>query len=200
MNDQFIDVLLDLMPNAPKNEQTKKDFGNILRQTFEQHLPEAVERIWELPPIMLQGPSKGYAALLIEARNLFIAGYFYSCVAMCGIVGERLIKDTFRASILTYKAGTAIIPPEEAFEQFERVDVSGISRFLKKAGVLTEEGEKAAHKLSELRNGYAHARGKEPATDAVTAIKHLHELIESTVSVFKDFEITEKGLVKRSAI
>ena len=114
---EFMEVFLDVKPNTPKTNRTKEDFGNMLRQTFEQRLPDAVERIWELPPVILQKPPlEEYVGLLVEARELFIAGHFYSCVAMCGIVGERLVKDMLRGSVLIYKAGNATRPPNEAFD------------------------------------------------------------------------------------
>jgi hypothetical protein len=197
MSDQFMNVLLDVMPNMPRNEQTRESFGNILRQKFEQRLPDAVERIWELPPIILQRPEGEHARILLEARELFIAGHFYSCVAMCGIVGERLVKDMFRAAVLVYKAGNAIHPADEAFDQLERVEVNGIIRFLNKADLLGDDAKRAAIELGELRNSYAHARGREPQTDAIKAIKLLHTLVEGTVSIFKDFEITDRGLVRK---
>ncbi len=187
---------LDVMPNAPKDERTREDFGNILRQKFEQRLPEAVERIWELPPVILHDGE--YVSLLFEARDLFVDGYFYSCVAMCGIVGERLIKDLLRASVLIHKAGIATRPSDEASNQLERVDISSISRFLNKAQLLDDAAHKAARDLGELRNDYAHARGKDPHKDAKKAIDLLHTLVEGTVSVFKDFEPTDKGFAPKA--
>jgi hypothetical protein len=194
-----MEVFVDVTPNTPKTERTREDFGHILRQKFEQRLPEAVERIWELPPVILQKPFEEYVSLLVEARELFIAGHFYSCVAMCGIVGERLLKDMLRSSVLIAKGGNATCPPDEAFDQLERVEVSGISRFLNKAALLEDGAQKVAQGLGELRNTYAHARGTDPHTDAIKAIKLLHTLVEGTVSVFRDFEITDKGLARKSA-
>ena len=93
---KFMDVFLDLLPNQPKTDQTRESFRQILRQRFEGRLTDAVERVWELPPMILK-PHGEYLALLLEAREIYLAGHFYSCVAMCGIVGERLVKDMFRA-------------------------------------------------------------------------------------------------------
>ncbi len=39
-----------------------------------------------------------YLELLTEARELYRSGHFYSCVAMSGIVAERLVKDLLRQS------------------------------------------------------------------------------------------------------
>jgi hypothetical protein len=194
------EVFLDLLPNQPKNNQNRESFRELLRQKFEQRLPDAVERIWELPPIILTKRNEEYLSLLLEARQLHIEGYFYSCVAMCGIVGERLVKDVFRASVLVQKNGHPQSPPEVAFDQFERVDVNGMVRFLKESDLLSVEAAKAASDLGELRNQYAHARGKKPDGDALEAIKLLHVLVKGTVSVFKDFEIRDGALVRKADV
>lgn len=200
MSDQFMEVYLDLLPNQPKNDQSRDNLGEMLRNRFEQRLPDAVERVWELPPIILRGASEEYVGLLKEARDLFVAGYFYSCVAMCGIVGERLVKDLLRSSVLINKDGNPARPSGAAFDQFERADLGGIIRFLKEAELMGADTYKATENLVQLRNKYAHARGREPGTDAIAAIKMLHTLVEGTVSVFKDFEIKEGKFVPKTAV
>ena len=193
---QLMDVFLDQLPNQPKNHETREYFAELLRNRSESRVPNAVERMWELPSIVLK-LSGEHLSLLLEARELFLWGHFYSCVAMCGIVGERLVKDVMRASVLVEREGQAHRPKDVAFDQLERVEVSGIVRFLKDAELLSDEAAKASGKLGDLRNGYAHARGKDPEKDAIEAIKQLHTLVESTVSVFKDFEIRNGALVRK---
>ncbi len=194
---QTMNLFLDLLPNQPKNDQGRENFRGMLRERFEARLAESVERIWDLPPIILRAPTGDYFVLLLEARELFVAGYFYSCVAMCGIVGERLVKDVLRASVLVEKEGQGKRPREAAFDQLERVETSALTRFLKEAALLSEESARAADKLGQLRNGYAHARGKDSPKDAIEAIKLLHVLIEGTVSVFKDFDIKDGVFVRK---
>src|SRR5262245_13554111 len=93
------EVYVDLLMNQPKNEINRKNVANLFRQQFERGLEESVDRYWDLPQLILE-PKAEYLELLLEARDLYIGGRFYSCVAMCGIVNERLIKDTLRASVL----------------------------------------------------------------------------------------------------
>jgi hypothetical protein len=162
-------------------------------------LSDAVERIWELPQVILKNANDEYVRLFVEARELFVMGYFYSCVAMCGIVGEKLVKDLLRSTVVLAADGLAGRPSEDAFDQLERVDASAIMRFLNKAQVLGDEAAKAANSLIELRNKYAHARGKEPQADALESIKKLHILVEGTVSVLKSYEIVEGKLVLRAS-
>jgi len=188
-------VYIDLLSNQPKNEHTREQARQSLQNRFGLRLTDAVERLWDLPPVILQRPNDEYVSLLVEARELFTMGYFYSCVAMCGIVGEKLVKDMLRESTLVSIDGTAERPSEEAFDQFERADVSAIVRFLNKAKLLTDEAKKAAEDLVGLRNQYAHARGKNPQRDALEAIKNLHVLLEGTVSILKDYQIVDGKFV-----
>lgn len=195
-----MEVFLDLLPNQPKNDQARENFRQMLRERFEERLPASVERIWELPPIILQQPKNDYVGLLLEAREPFVAGYFYSCVAMCGIVGERLVKDVLRAAVLVEREGRAVQPAQSAFDQLERVEINGLVRFSKEAQLLNDEAGKAADKLSQLRNSYAHARGKDSPKDAIEAIRLLHVLVEGTVSVFKDFDIKDGAFVRKGKL
>ena len=72
--------------------------------------------------------------------------------------------------------------------------------FLEKASVLDDASTKAARKLSDLRNAYAHARGSNPQKDAISAIKHLHQVVEGTISVFKEYELKDGAFVKKNAV
>ena len=166
---------------GPDNEQTREEIRQDLCRRFEKKLPETVERIWKLPNIALKYPVRIYIELLLEGRDLFLDGYFYSCVAMCGIAGERIIKDELRASVLIKKGDQTQSSDSIAFDQFERVDISSIARFLSKAEILSDEAAKAVNDLIQLRNSYAHARGEKPEEDAIKAIEWLHTLVEGTV-------------------
>lgn len=193
---QHIDLFLDLLSNQPKDDKTRREFARLLRERCEEGLEAAVERIWDLPSMVVR-PEGEYLALLIEARELYVKGHFYSCVAMCGIVGERLTKDAMRASVLVQKDRSPQAPLATAFDQLERVEVSALVRFLGEVGILSQEAAQAARDLGELRNRYAHARGRQPQPDALDAIKLLHVIVEDTVSVFKHFEIKDGVFVPK---
>jgi hypothetical protein len=180
---------MDNRSKSPRTDKQRKKFQVELTREFEMKLPAMIERIWELPCLNIKSVSEQYADLLIEARALFENGYFYSCVAMCGIVGERLIKDVLRNSVFIEKDGDNQRPSDSAFDQLERVEVSGIVKFLKEAGLLSKDAATAARKLGQLRNDYAHSRGKNPETDAIEAVKYLHAIVEDTVSIFKGFDL-----------
>jgi hypothetical protein len=198
--DQFLaSVFVDLSSRRPKTEETYAEFRQLLQTQFTLKLPSVLERIWELPPVILKRSNDEYVGLLEEARELFKMGYFYACVAMCGIVGERLVKDLLRSSLFVAYETQLKPPPEDAFDQLERVDVSALVRFFNKAQLLGDDARKAAEDLIVLRNRYAHARGEGSQTDALEAIAKLHLLLEGTVSMLKDHEIVEGRFVPRAA-
>ncbi len=190
------ELYIDFLPNHPQNDATRERFRELLSRAFTGRLAESVERIWDLPQlaVLIQAD---YLRLLVESRDLYIEGHFYPCVAMCGIVAERLVKDTLRLSVCLRRGNVATIPPETAFDQLERVEVRGIINFLKEGDLLSEEAAKAAISLGELRNAYAHARGRSQQSDALKAILFLHSLVEGTVSVFKDHEIQDGAFVPK---
>ena len=126
-------------------------------------------------------------------------GYSYACVAMCGIVGERLVKDALRASVFVEKDGQVQRPNELAFDQFERIEVNGIVLFLKGAKLLGSEACKTAVQLGKLRTAYVHAPGIQPKRDALKAIQLLHTPVEDTVSMFRNFEIKDGVFVRKPA-
>jgi hypothetical protein len=192
-------VYVDFSANRPKTEQAKDEFREQLQIRFDKNLPDAVDRMFELPPLVLQTPDGEYLNLLLEARQLFVTGYFYSCVAMCGIVGERLVKDLLRASLLILRVAGPERPTDAAFDQLERVEISALLQFVGEAELLEDGPRTAAKKLLEMRNQYAHARGKNPFEDAKKAIGWLHALVEGTVSLLKDFEIKDGRFVPKTA-
>jgi hypothetical protein len=163
---------------------------------LEKRIDASVDRVWDLPAIIVKAEGE-YLNLLREARDLYLDGRFYSCVAMCGIVSERIIKDMLRASIWVEKDGQAERPESEAFDELEHAEAYRLARFFLKANLLSKEAFKAAQDLGTLRNKYAHARGGEPQSDALDAIKLLHKVIDGTVSVFKDHEIKDGKFVRK---
>lgn len=189
-------VYIDSLPEQARIPEEIESFRETLRLGLERELDGIICRYAEVPSIIVHDSGE-YLHLLIEARDLYFRGFFYSCVAMCGIVAERIVKDTLRSALHVQRGQDMHAPTDEAFDQLERVEISGLIRFIGTCGIVSTEVQKAAEKLGQLRNDYAHARGRKPKSDALKAIKLLHQIVEGTVSVFKDFKIYEGKLVPR---
>lgn len=187
-------LYIDFTPDHARTPELVDGVRDIYRKELEDQLPAIIERQKELPTLMLD-VSGEHVRLLIEARDLFCHAYFYSCVAMCGIVAERILKDTLRRHIFVATDDQISQPSEKAFDQLEHVDISSITKFLSESELIDPEAKSAAETISRLRNKYAHARGESPEADALKAIRHLHTLVAHTVSVLKHFTIKEGYLV-----
>lgn len=186
---------------TPNHAQEPFLAGSLREKIIAKNADEAdaiVSRIATLPVLMVYYPFGEYVPLLREAREIYTRGYFYSCVAMCGITAERLVKDILRGSVMVRSGpNSASSPSAPAFDQLERIDVSSLSRFLVRANLIDEATWKSLDALFQLRNTYAHARGKAAEADALKAIQHLHSVIDQTISVLKDHEIREGKLVPK---
>jgi hypothetical protein len=188
-NDDSRDVYIDAPAELAKTADNRAKVRQKLQENFSLRLTDAVERVWQLPTVVVHRSDAEYISLLDEARELFKMGYFYSCVAMCGIVGEKLIKDLLRTSIQVSRDGVPTIPSPKAFEELAKLNASSLVNFATETELISADTRKAALRLGELRNEYAHARGRNPQRDALEAIEKLHLVIDGTVSLL-NFEIT----------
>jgi hypothetical protein len=190
-----IDVYFDALPNwlsmdGPQKELTARQLIEGMHKRIDDGREAMLERFRKSKAFIVH--MGAHVPMLVEARELFVEGRYYPCVAMCGITAERIFLDLFEKT-LTARVGDKLV---EVNEPARRALVEhGIWRvvvFLREVGVIDQTTKKSAQKLIELRNEYAHAGGKNAETDAEKALQLLHEVIEGTVSVFKDY-IIKKG-------
>ncbi len=117
---------------------------------------------------------------------------------MSGIVAERLVKDLLRQRIMVLKdEEDPVKPTDAAFDKLERVDMSSLVGFCKETALIDPPTSKAVTSLYELRNKYAHGRGKDATEDSLKAIGLVHQLVEATVSIKSDFEFIDGRLRHR---
>jgi hypothetical protein len=95
----------DFRPNTAKRQLTEELPKGSTEQVvkspsaaLDEPTRDRLERLSQLPPLLMEdGP---YCGLIREARDVFVDGHFYACVAMCGISFER-----FRAGGLLRSEG-----------------------------------------------------------------------------------------------
>lgn len=156
------------------------NYGELEVDALERKLSAMYGRHGQLPSLLVRAGE--YVDLLVEARRLYEEGHFYSCVAMAGITGERILKDMFLASIRVVKGGKVEAPTtDEEVASLEGFEAEKIRRFLLKSGIMPEKSAQALQRLMELRNKYAHAGGREPSTDSQQALKLLMDVVDGTV-------------------
>jgi hypothetical protein len=136
------------------------------------------ERISQLPPLLIEvGP---YCRLLREARDVFVDGHLYACVAMCGISFERFQRDKAKPYGATRK------------HKMPRV-----RKILQENNVLKVETLELCNTMVKLRNDYAHGDGLKPEEDALKALKWMHSFIDNETNLMRDYVIVD-GILNRA--
>lgn len=178
---KYTSAFIDFIPNMRALPDGREQIAAVLRRRLEARIDASVDRYARLPPIAVSlGP---HAALLAEARELYVNGYLYSCVAQCGITAERTLKDLLARSLQAVKGGVLQPLPEASLEHLDHFEQARLARFLAACELITTDVRKAALDLATLRNSYAHGSGKDAEADAFKALGWLHVIIEGTVSL-----------------
>jgi hypothetical protein len=135
------------------------------------------KRLSQLPPLLIEvGP---YCKLLREARDVFVDGHFYACVAMCGISLERFQRDKAKPYGATRKH-----------------KIWQVRNMLQENRVLSPRTLTLCKSMADLRNEYAHGHGLEPKDDALKALTWMHSFIDNETNLMRDYIIVD-GVLSR---
>ena len=138
------------------------------------------ERLSQLPPLLIEdGP---YCGLIREARDVFVDGHFYACVAMCGISFERFQRDKAE--------------PYGATREHKMWQVRSI---LQKNKALSPGTFSLCKSMADLRNKYAHGHGLNPKEDALKSLEWMHSFIDNETNLMRDYVIAD-GILSRKPI
>jgi len=135
------------------------------------------ERLSQLTPLLIEvGP---YCELLREARDVFVDGHFYACVAMCGISFERFQRDKAKP-----------------YGAKRKNKIWQVRNMLKKNSVLSPGTLILCKNMADLRNDYAHGHGLKPKEDAIKALTWMHSFIDKETNLMRDYIIVD-GVLSR---
>ena len=174
----------DFRPNIAKwelkkllSKGTQEKVAELPSYTLDESPQDRLERLSQLQPLLMEnGP---YCRLMREARDVFVDGHFYSCVAMCGISLERFQRDKAK--------------PYGAKRKQKIDEVRGI---LQKNRVLSHESLSLCGSMAALRNKYVHGDGLNPEEDALKSLAWMHSFIDNETNLMKDFMIVN-GILHR---
>jgi hypothetical protein len=178
---------VDFRPNAAKldlndelskrsHERPAEVMSNPLSETSVAHHKN--ERLSQLPPLLIEdGP---YCRLMREARDVFVDGHFYACVAMCGISFERFQRDKAK--------------PYGAKRKHK---ISQVRSILRANRSLSSGTLDLCESMADLRNKYAHGNGLDSKEDALKSLKWMHSFIDNETNLMRDYVIVD-GILRRS--
>jgi hypothetical protein len=173
----------DFMPNDAKlriSNASFKDSQKRLTELPSGEMDDRSERLSQLPPLLIEAGR--YCELLREARNVFVDGHFYACVAMCGISFERFQRDKAK--------------PYGAKREHKMLQVRKI---LQENNVLSPKTLVLCESMADLRNEYAHGDGLKPKEDAIKALTWMHSFIDNETNLMRDYIIVNGVLSRKCA-
>jgi hypothetical protein len=186
VNGQTQAAYADFRPNAAKRHLREELSKGSQEQLAEGVLGEkplahdTYERLSQLPPLLIEdGP---YCRLIREARDVFVDGHFYACVAMCGISFERFQRDKAK--------------PYGATREYRMWQVRCM---LQENQALLPATFPLCKSMADLRNEYAHGHGLNPREDALKSLEWMHSFIDNETNLMRDYVIVDGILSRKCA-
>lgn len=159
--------------NEKNSEKSPADIASLNSVAHEKDM-----RLSQLPPLLIEaGP---YCNLLREARDVFVDGHFYACVAMCGISFERFQRDKAR--------------PHGATDNHKIWQIRNILRNKK---ILSLGSVRLCKNMADMRNMYAHGHGVAPKEDASKALNWMHLFIDKETNLMRDYIVVDGVLARK---
>lgn len=189
-------VFLDLLRNgyeaaqAPAQKRRKLAQLAALHSTSKADARAKARRHLRLPTLIIHAEDE-FLPLLLEARTTYIDGHFFSCVASSVTTADRICIR------LMQRVGL----PEADTKKIVGMTFGQKIQPLRSKQVITTAQERLLARLNRIRNKHVHPR-KSPSAlttkrDALASVQLLHEFLEGTFSVFRDYTIEEGRLVPK---
>jgi len=163
----FVDTMANLIKILPNGKKTVEEF---LLSRFNNKMDSMVENVELLGPALL--PADSYLKYLLEARDLFVEGFDYGSVALCGMVADAVCVQIAEQR-LSGKDKKEVL--DSGFQ--DRIDkIAGLKKFK------SSRTPKLLHEIGEIRREYVHLRRPTPDRKEVLRIFQILRLV-----VFAEF-------------
>jgi hypothetical protein len=186
----FVRNLYDGLPAGRKAVETKQA-ARLLVETVTRTAAERVRRHMQLPVVIVHQDEGEFVKLLIEARQTYIDGHYFSAIASAVTTADLIcirlayrysLNSSFRRKLAAMTFGQKIQP-------------------LRAKGLFTDTQEKLLFQMNKIRNRNVHPRQRfserSLKRDALLAVVILHQILEGTFSVFRDYVIENGRLVPK---
>lgn len=137
--------------SAKRRKQYREDLKDKLKKQFNDKINDVVKRILRIQDLSVIKKLPCHD-LVYETKMLYIEGYFYATIALCGMVGENIARMILNDSEITIN-GSRIIRGKTIFG---RLDFVVINKILINVGLIQQDSYKKLEKIRKLRNKYVH--------------------------------------------
>jgi hypothetical protein len=192
----FFDVvrnLYDGLDRAGRRRETQQSVASMTAE-FRRRAPELLRREREMPVIMVHNDSE-FVPLLVEARHTFRDGYFFAAIASAVTTADRICNRLLDG-----------MGADRAFMRRFRQEFTFGQKIepLRGRKLITQDGERILKELNRIRNRHLHPKRElnriAQRRDSKRAVLLLHEFLEGSFSVFRDYVIENGRLVPKPLI
>lgn len=194
--DIYLDVIrnqYDLMPSPSRKRGVVMTLAGSYIEAYKHNATACVKRHLRLPTVLIPREDE-FLPLLYEARQTYIAGHFFSCIASTATTADRICNR------LTVRYGL----PTPVQKWFLGETLGNKIPKLRAERIITKDQEELLVKINKIRNRHLHPRRSISQItlkrDAYVAVRLLHELIEGTFSIFRDHTFQEGRIVPKPLV
>lgn len=190
-----IEMYIDSMPGSLIYERTSEnaisEYKKYLSKRFRKDLPTIIERTKKLSNIRTTNTNP-CLNLLLESREAYTKGLFYSTIAMAGISAERYAIEI--STKIVFKSSNKEISLEDLFE---RLSQSQRIKILSELGLIGSEIKNELNEINKIRNKYIHPkRIGDLEKDALIIVNRMAKILE--IEFNENYYIKEGKLVPKA--
>ena len=190
-----IEMYIDSMPGSLIDERTSEnaisEYKKYLSKRFRKDLPTILERTKKLSNIRTTNTNP-CLNLLLESREAYTKGLFYSTIAMAGISAERYAIEI--STKIVFKSSNKEISLEDLFE---RLSQSQRIKILSELGLIGSEIKNELNEINKIRNKYIHPkRIGDLEKDALIIVNRMAKILE--IEFNENYYIKEGKLVPKA--
>lgn len=193
--DTHLPVAIDLMRNSYAGSPAQKrrwtlELKRIRLEAARQSVTNKVRRHLRLPAYIVHEDDE-VLPLLLEARETYVDGHFFSCVAASATAADRICVGLLDRHGVDANKKLEILQCTFG-EKLERMSALKL---------ISDKQLRALQSLNKLRNKHLHPghpiADHAANRDALKALALFHGFLEGTLSVFRDYVIENGKLMPR---
>lgn len=175
----IIDITKDTYSKLDKKgrREYRKQLSREFKKYFDAKLNEVVSRSISIENLNII-KNIAFFDLVSEARSLYIEGFYYSTVALCGVIGENICRTIVESAEITINQKKL-----ENKKPLIKLDFSALNNILIGLNLISQNSYLNLENIRKLRNEYVHGK---TLSNIATAKKDAEISINYIITILKN--------------
>lgn len=158
----IIDITKDTYSKLDKKGRQgyRKQLSKEFKKYFDAKLNEVVNRSISVENLNVI-KNIAFFDLVSEARSLYIEGFYYSTVSLCGVIGENICRTIVESAEITINQKKL-----ENKKPLIKLDFSALNKILIGLNLIGQNSYRNLEIIRKLRNDYVHGKTLSNITNA----------------------------------